>query len=347
MIARSKTIQTRRGWNVLIGVLLSVALLGSIFYLILTQTLFSERFFQSVLQDQKVYTQIPEALAVSSSGDNKGITSVLMGRMNHDQLLSFYQTILPEDYLQSQIGKIFNSFISFASLKSTDLSFSLDLEPVKERIQGEAGVQATNIILDSIPDCSAEQALQFGQWLLQSPNDFSAMPICKPPEPIMGYVKPYLIQAIQQSVSIFPSEISLSEEQSQLISEQVVQSKYFSVYKTVIALFSLCPWAALILAILLIINNIRSSKNILQNFGIPALIAGTATLLAFGFVAFMSQKATQLTPELSSNASINSLASLVINSIVEKFILTGLIVGGAVIAGGLIFTVIASKIPDK
>jgi hypothetical protein len=347
MIAPSQTKQTRHGWNIFIGGLLSVALLGSIFNLILTQTLFSERFFQSVLQDQKVYEQIPDALAVSSSGGNNGISSVLMGRMNHDQLLSFYQTILPEDYLQSQIGRIFNSFISFASLKSTDLSFSLDLEPVKEKIQGEAGVQATNIILDSIPDCTADQALQFGQWLLQSPNDLSTMPICKPPEPIMGYVKPYLIQAIQQSVSILPSEISLSEEQSRLISEQVVESKYFFVYKTVIALISLCPWAALILAILLIINNIRSSKNILRNFGIPALIAGTATLLEFGFIAFLSEKATQLTPELSANASINSLASLVINSIVEKFILTGLLVGGAVIAGGLIFTVIASKIPDK
>jgi len=343
----SKTKQSRRSWNILIGGLLTAALFGSIINLILTQTLFSERFFQSVLQDQNVYKQIPEALTVSPSGDNNGITSVLMGRMSHEQLLSFYQTILPEDYLQSQFGRVFNSFISFASLKSTDLSFSLDLEPVKERIQGEAGVQATNIILDSIPDCTAEQALQFGQWLLQSPNDFSAMPICKPPEPIMGYVKPYLVQAIQQSVSILPSEIALSEEQSRLISEQVVESRYFSIYKNLITILSLSPWAALILAILLIINNIRSSKNILRNYGIPALIAGTATLLVFGFIAFLSQKADQLTPDLSSNASINSLASLVINSIVNKFILTGLIVGGAVIACGLIFTVIASKIPEK
>lgn len=337
------------GWNIFFCSLLTLTLLGSLLGIALNRTLFSEKFFQNILLEQNVYDQIPEVLAEQAAASiNQGnVSTLLISRMSREQLVEFYRTLLPPEYIQSQVNQLLDSIFSFVNLESTEISVSVDMEPVKENIQGQVGSSVTTMILDSIPDCSAEQALLFGQWLLQSPRDYSTMPICKPPEPLLSLIEPYLTKVVQQSAMVLPSDISIAGEEAQAVSKKIVNSKFYSIYGITRGILAVLPWISLFLAFVLILINRNKIKAILSILGIPGLVSGTVSLLIFGFVAFMSQKALQLVPTVSEVASINSLANSILSAMVDKFVLTGLIIGAIAVCVGLICVVISTNIAER
>ena len=336
-----------KGWNIFFGILFTITLFLCLLSVILTRTLFSEKYFQETLAEQKVYDQIPTVLAenVQINSGKGDLTSLLFGKLTKEQLVEFFNLVLPENYVQTQSDSLLDSIFSFVNLKTKTISLSIDTTPVKEKLQGEATVEATSLILTSIPDCSLDQVNLFGQWLLQSSqSDLSTLPICKPPEPLLSLLTPYLTSTIQQSSSIIPSQITFGGEAADTLSQNITQSKYYAAYELIRNVFVYVPWAALVLGLILSLLNLSSIKRLFKILGIPILISGSCLIFLFGGVDYFLGKWINNNADISQIESLNAIFLSTFQAIRSNIFMTGLTFGGIAVGLGLILVVISAKL---
>jgi hypothetical protein len=339
-----------KGWNIFFGILFTITLFLSMLSIILNRTLFSEKYFQETLAEQKVYDQIPTVLAetVQINSGKGDLTTLLFGKLTKEQLIEFFNLVLPENYVRTQSDSLLDSVFSFVNLQTKTFSLSIDTTPVKENLQGEASAEATNLILASIPDCSMDQVNLFGQWLLQSSQpDLSTLPICKPPEPLLSLLTPYLTSTIQQSSSVIPSQITFGGEAADTLSQNITQSKYYATYELIRNLLVYVPWAALVLGLLLIMLNLSSVKRLLKTLGIPILISGSCLILLFGGVDYSLGKWITSKAVISQIESLNVIFSSTFQAIRSNIFMTALTFGGIALGLGLILVVISAKLQTR
>ena len=335
---------TVRVLTFLLAILLTLALILTLLAISFERTLFSESFFNNILIEQHVENQIPGLLTetllkAANSGD---ATSKLFGLLTQEQISNFSNEIVPPTYVQDQTNQLLDSLFNFINLKSSTLVLKLDLTPIKNNLQGQAGLTAVNQLLYSMPTCTQEQILAFVQISLQQKSlTISNLPKCKPPEPYISLLMPVFSTTLHQLSAAIPSEVSIVNEQGQGFNSQLENSQVFQVYVLIRESMNLLPWLALFLVALLIILNFRAGKALFSSLGIPLLIAGGLCLFLYWQVKMYGQGFLMSYFQTGSNPVLNSLVTSITLAAVNQFVVVGLIVCGIAFGVGILFALIA------
>lgn len=332
------------------AVLLTLSLIPTLLGIAFDNTIFSAKFFEKLLDEQKVYEQIPVLLAtsvtqVSLQPDQIGATPNLLAQLPQEKLNQLFVTVLPTDYLKNQANKILDSLFTFINLESTELNLEIDLTPIKENLAGQAGQDAIIQLINSIPDCTEEDLNSVTNSLTQ-PDGLTGilLPLCKPPEPYLSLLMPIAISSVKTFSEIMPAEIAIGGPEVNASVTQITNSKGYRFYYFVRQLLALTPWISLVIALIIMLLCLRSAKVMTSSLGIPLLITGIVGLIG-GIILRLGGGMFVDTLHFSGGTIVfEPLVVQVLKVFVNQVSLFSLIVWGAAFALGLVLTIISSKV---
>ena len=340
---QSKSSPIVKGWVFLIVLFFTLTLTLTLVSISLNRTLFSEEFFKNVLAQQRVYDQVPAILAETTLPDTNAQSAPkkLFNVMSLQQVTDLYLVVLPQNYLQNQTEQILDSLFKFVNLKTYDLKIRIDLTPIKENLQGQAGTVVLNQVIAALPECNVEQIRLFSQWMLQQTTiDLSQAPICKPTEPYLSLVTPILNSYLQKYYQALPASITLIDAQTAENTE-ITNSQMYKTYFTIRKLLLNVPWAALFFAILLFLLNLRSLRSMFSSFGIPMFLAGGICVLVYLFAKGFGQSYLTSWAQNQPATALNSLVSIEGLVFLNQIVWVGCWIGGIVCAVGLLLQIVS------
>jgi HAMP domain-containing protein len=99
--------------------------------------------------------------------------------------------ILPPDGLQVQVEHGLDIFFNWLNGTAAALDDPLDLSALQERLRGEEGRRAVDLIISSSPPCTSEQLRQ-----IQALTPQSEIPVCQATGPALDDLRAAMIQAL-------------------------------------------------------------------------------------------------------------------------------------------------------
>lgn len=182
---------------------------------------------------------------------------------------------VPDDWLEGQIDHLTNSIISWLDEDEVLPDLSLNVEPVKRRLLGQDSQQIVEIIVNSWPECSLEEALAFEEAFRQGADlPFSA---CRLPEPFMNVVIARITEEFQAQVRSMPLTVDLMDDSDQQAIAEVLNAKSQLRQLRFFTRWSLLVPAALLG--LLMALSVRSVWDWARWWGIPLFLGGALTLV--------------------------------------------------------------------
>lgn len=336
-----------KGGTVLVAIFFTLALIITLLAISFNRTLLSDDYVKSVLEKQKVYEQVPAILADTTLPDTESqqVPQKLFGVMTRQQITALYQAALPENYVQTQVEQALDSLYNFINLKTYALNLQIDLAPLKQNLQGQAGTLVLDQLIAALPECNADQLVVFSQWLSsQTTVDFSAAPICKPTGPLLSLITPVLNAFLQQYYQSLPDTLSIFNGQNTaIISSQVTQSQGYKMFFVIRRVLLFIPWAALVLGLLLIALNLHSLKRMASSLGISALVAGGLDILLFLIVKGVGQTFLMNRVLSSPATTLNMLINSSALALLHQLAWVGCIVGAFAAVVGLLLTVFSTQ----
>jgi hypothetical protein len=323
---------------ILFAVLLGLVIMFLLLFLTLEGTLLNANFVKGVLVDQNVYDQLPQLIAISTksntaSADQAGDSSNAVSIMTTEQLSQLIGIVLPEGYLQTEVERDLDSVYAFVNLQTTEMHLTINMQPIKDNLSGEAGKQVMLSYIDSLPVCTEEQAQALLQWQA-NPEAVQGAALCKPPESVMAVAIPKIDESLQKFVDSMPAQIDLSPQGQANGTDTLVASVPYQIYRVLRFAMNYVPWVAGFLAVLIILLTLRSGKTMFACLGVPALvgglIGGACSLLSLStgktLVASMSSRGNPFDPMISG----------IIGEVMHSFSMSGLIFCGAAVLIGVV-----------
>jgi len=121
------------------------------------------------------------------------------------------EKIVTREWFYDTVNALFSQIFDFANGKEPDLSLSINIEPIKERLGGQVGIDTYHEIVSNKPECSQMELLQ---WMVAPA--FNLLPICKIPAsgqiPLLTTADPeeVLADVLKDWSSSLPGEKDLS-----------------------------------------------------------------------------------------------------------------------------------------
>ncbi|MEX2160625.1 MAG: hypothetical protein WD751_01810 [Anaerolineales bacterium] len=261
--------------------------------------------------------------------------AAMLGSLTDEDWRQITEIVAPEDLVAQTVDVLVDAFSEW--LNDADASFpdlQLDLTALKANA-AERGSQVMVVILDTLPECSAEAASSFAAGAAEA-EGLSVIPVCRPEEPIYTEVVTQAGTALGRMVSRTPDTFDLRQlTQGQDAPEELLRLK-----ESLIRLrFGLAwGWVA-VLAIGLLAAALAASGSIsfLRWAGWPILIAGVITL-ALG-LSVMVFTYSFLDSWLAASVGADSAAMAVLASAVAGGVLNQ--AGGPLLLQGLIAMAVA------
>ena len=334
---------TAAGVTALLGILLALALLATLLGLAADRTLFSASLFKDTLEEENVYAQVPELLAITAQAG--GQSSGFLATLSQQQLTDVYAVLVPQDYIRGQADQLVDSFFAFVNLKAPSLNLTVDLTQVKENLQGDAGQVAVSQWLASLPDCTAGQLLAFAASVLQQGSlDLNALPQCKPPQPYLSLLTPLFTSALQQSAATLPAQITLVDYSAgSSVTTSASPSQAYAIFLFWRKLLAFAPWLAGLLAIMIFLINLRSFKAITAGLGMPLLVASVLAAVSCWVVQLSGPAllASQLSlADLPAfTVVVNTLAGVALG----QFVTVGWEISAITLLVGLLLAVLSAR----
>lgn len=188
--------------------------------------------------------------------------------------------LIPAQWVKTQTEAVLDTINRIKYGDFSQLENIVDLSEVVERLQGDAGQRASEIIITSASDCSAQQVIQLRQF--DGAPD-SIFPICNPPQVQKNKATTVIADwfyhvgtVIELQIRQRDDTLSVPEEGARVI------YNLFQLDSQLSLLLLICPLALIGLIILFVV---RSLKSFGRWLGWTFIIAGIFTLL----LIFLSQ----------------------------------------------------------
>jgi len=231
------------------------------------QKAFSSETYKQVFRDQGLYQKVPALLASVVGNSNN---SSLLGLLDQSQLETVISTLVPPQQIETMTDEVLDSTFDFINGKTDEVTVSLS--PFKQNMVSEAGVQAFQKIIDTQPECTAEQLLQIGLGLLSSSSD--GLLLCKPPQEVMGLVTPMIGSQLQFIALGIPDRVTL------VTADQLGANRDFRRTLSIIRLFMVfSPILPVIFLLGIALLAVRSLNEWLRWWGVPLFLLGMLGVL--------------------------------------------------------------------
>ena len=184
---------------------------------------------------------------------------------------------VPENLIEQSLNEVVDAYTSWLNSDQPFPDAQLNLQSWKENTAAHAA-DVMKVILDALPECTAEEAAYLALQGLQSGDLAAAIPLCRPPEPIYGTLVANAKVLLGGMLINAPDVIDLNQfTQGQEAPPELVQLKTnLTSARAVLA----WTWVAVAgLGALAVAMAARSLKSVLKWSGWPLLLAGTATLV--------------------------------------------------------------------
>ena len=282
----------KKGWASFFSFLLAVSLIPTLLFAVLKLTLFSPAFYKTLLNQEKIYSQMPVYLASS-------ITDVRLNSiegetfrypftaMSNDQIALILKKVIPENYWIEQINPMVDSVVSFINLESSEIKTVLDMTPIKSNLAEEPGKQAVIQLINTYPDCTSDQINELVQSLLRSDKKIEMNSlICKPPEPYLSVVLSLLQESVGELSHLIPNEISIAGKDLQGGIAQLVRTDEYQAYIQFRKILKIAPIVSGALGIIVILLALKSIKTMFSLIGRPLIFTGLFGCLGSGVIWF-------------------------------------------------------------
>ncbi len=299
-----KTYPNTAGKGLIIGlsILLAVCLIPTIINLSVNQTLFKTDFYAGVLKKTNFYDQVPVLLAdtVMSSGTTALQGGILAG-LDQQQFKWLMTSLLPPGWIEAETNAAMASVLEYMNLRTDKLSIIIDFQPIKDYLESPAGKQALVTFLENLPDCSDDQLTQIMIAMQSGQGGFA---LCHPPSSDLFNMDTMLDPVIYSFSASLPTVIILPPEGQAGITENLIRSPLFQLYRSFRVVLSLFPWISLLLALMIVILSIRSMRWMTGALGTPLIFASIVSSIPGAWLYLFGGR------DLSSIFANSSLGSL-------------------------------------
>ena len=194
--------------------------------------------------------------------------------LSQDQWTSLLRTLLPPEWLQSQVESVLTQIFRILEQPGAPLSLTIDMREFKSRLTGPAGTDAVFQIIQTLPACPA--------GYLPSSSDPSQLLQCKPSDEILTTFKPQISKALADATADIPDQVDILKQlrdtgalNLEATGLPVGPRQLLQVGRWVVRLSPILCVAILLIVTLLVV---RSWKGFLRWWGYPLLAAGIAVL---------------------------------------------------------------------
>ena len=255
-------------------VLLPITLLSRNLALVIFSPPELSRLVASRLVDQGTLRQVVVDSLFGAESNVAGID--LQGAAQHlspGERDALIDQLLPATWVEAQILRVTTDFFAWFDSPATRLQLSVDLEPVRAALRGEAAAGLVEAMVESWPACTLDDVTRMlGLGVVPGQEGF---PYCEPPEPLRGLLVGALTGGMRLLADGLPAVAPVVDrdfgeaEELMLAKEQVRLVRFVSRWG-ILASFSLL---GLIMALA-----VRSWRDLARWWGVPLLLGG---LLSF------------------------------------------------------------------
>ena len=255
-------------------VLLPITLLSRNLALVIFSPPELSRLVSSRLVDQGTLRQVVVDNLFGAESNLAGID--LQGAAQHlspEERDALIDRLLPAAWVEAQILRVTSDFFAWFDSPATRLQLSVDIDPLRAALRGEAAAGLVEAMVESWPACTLEDVTRMiGLGVVPGQEGF---PYCEPPEPLRGLLVGALTGGMRLLAEGLPAEIPIVDrdfgatEDLMLAKEQVRLVRFVSRWG-ILASFSLL---GLIMALA-----VRSGRDLARWWGLPLLLGG---LLSF------------------------------------------------------------------
>lgn len=337
----------RKGFALVLSVLLGVCLIPLVVGLPLSRTLLAPGYVEGMAQANDIYTQLPGIVSGTVYKSLQELPadqySAFMKLLTEEQVDILISNVLPDGWMESQVEKFLGSLNDFFHLRTDQITFEVDLEPVKQSIDSENGLTALSGILGTFPLCDYEFLINMLTSVGE--GEFGEMTICNPPEEIFPLMEPFFTQALKVANYAIPGKVALPVFTNQ---PGIVGSKaqgYYQAYREIYNVWIYIPWICGGIGLFIILLSIRNFRTLLRLLGFPILAAGAIGGLS---LLVILQRVEEIISGVSSSGTLPDYLKEVVSLIMQmgKGILDGihqqtLLVSGVFIGTGILFVLIS------
>jgi hypothetical protein len=192
-----------------------------------------------------------------------------------DQWGALLRTLLPADWLQSQVESALRQGFDILNTPAAPLSIRIDMREFKKRLTGPAGTDALMQIIRALPPCEP--------GYVPDPAQPETLLECKPSDELMPQVESQIAPALAEATMEIPDQVDILEplrDSGAFAFEQynlpVGPRQLLQIGRWIVRLSPILCIGILILVTLLVV---RSWRGFLRWWGIPILAAGACVLL--------------------------------------------------------------------
>lgn len=232
---------------------------------------FSPETYQRAFANEDFYNRLPGILA-GSLGDSlqaDRLPSSMRG-LTPQIWEGFLRGLLPPETVRGLGDQVLASL--FAYLNNEADSARVSLQPLKERMVGEAGMQAVLNLMRTQPACTLEEMARIAMAAL----DQQAISLCNPPQELYPLVAPLIRGQLQLLSAALPDELVLAGAKPLRAGEVDPRARLWAVRLAM----RLSPIVPLLFLIVLTIVAVRGIEGWLAWWGAPIMIIGLLGSLA-------------------------------------------------------------------
>jgi len=305
-------------------------------------TAFSAATYKQAFEQQNLYARIPQILGdglhTYVAQDTNSPT--YLKTLTVDDWTATITSLLPADELKALTDNTLDSVFDYLNVKTDSVVISV--VPFKNHLAGNTGIEVVKQILNSQPQCTAEQLVQIGLGFISGKD----LMLCKPPDEFMNLINPLIESQLQVLTGTFPDQVTLVSNAQDLSAND--SRKKLNWARTVMKITPVFP---LLFLFCLTIFIVRSLMDWLKWWGYPLLITGAGSLffaligspiLGFAIRTVVQQQGPRYLPKNLISA-LGETVSAVSSQILKPVAVEGFIV----LALGLVMVIIPAFFAQK
>ncbi len=262
----------------------------------------------------------------------------LFGRLTLDDWKALQEILLPERILAPWVSAAVGGVYTWLNSDAPLPVIVLEMDEFKKNIAAGGGEQAVQLIFDTLPPCTAEQAAEYAR----AAEEGTISP-CRLPDPGGAEQMAVFLGVLETMVANLPSTIDLTGG-----TEGAAAAGALGLYPLKLQLGMAqtaarwAPWLEVALLLLILAFAIRSLRELGRWWGIPLLLAGALTLaLGLSYPALLNVGGV-IGPLSELPPAVQGEALKVISFLLAE-ILDPLVVQGGVLAGvGLVLLIVGA-----